>query len=273
MPVQANETLPKLPDLLAIDAEELAARMLEPTTLQAIYEESAAALNRGRTPEGLYGLVDDAIQATEQLWAGLAADVPDYACRKGCSWCCHQTVMVTAPEVLLAGRHIRENFDAAAIARLRGRVAARAREIEGLSNDERMDRGIACAFLEDGECSIYAARPLPCRGGFSEDADYCLALFENREATQTAVADGAVEGRFLVVPKMLFDSAQVGMAAAVRHDGLNADPIELTAAMAIALSDPDTAEKWLQGWPVFDSAKLHHETGPQGDRYVTRPVA
>ena len=72
---------------------------------------------------------------------------------------------------------------------------------------------------------------------------------------------------------MLFDSAQVGMAAAVRNDGLNADPLEFTTAVAIALSDPDITEKWLNGWPVFDAAKLHRQTGPRGDCYATQPAA
>ena len=273
MPSQRDETLPKLPDLLAIDADELADRMLEPATLQAIYEGAAAQLNEDRTEPGLYALVDDAIETMEQLWADLAQDEPDYACRKGCSWCCHQTVMVTAPEVLLVAQYIRERFDAETVASLRDRIVRNAEKIEGLSNDERLDHGLACVFLQDGDCSIYPARPLPCRGGFSEDAEYCLNLLQNRAETQAAVASGTLEGKFLIVPKMLFDSAQVGMAAAVRNDGLNADPLELTAAVAIALSDPDITEKWLNGWPVFDAAKLHRQAGSGGDRYATQPAA
>ncbi len=273
MPSQTDETLPRLPDLLAFDAEELADRMLEPATLQAIYEESAAQLSANRTAQGLYSLVDSAIETMEQVWSDIAADEPDYACRKGCSWCCHQTVMVTAPEALLVAQYIRERFDAETIASLRDRIAGNAAEIDGLSNDDRLDRGLACVFLQDGDCSIYPARPLPCRGGFSEDADYCQSLLENREETQAAVAAGTLDGKFLIVPKMLFDSAQVGMAAAVRNDGLNADPIELTAAVAIALSDPDITEKWLNGWPVFESAKLHRQSDPRGDRYATQPAA
>jgi len=273
MPSQTDETLPKLPDLLAIDADELAERMLEPATLQAIYEDATAQLSENRTAQGLYSLVDSAIETMEQVWADLAQDEPDYACRKGCSWCCHQTVMVTAPEALLVAQYIRERFDEETVARLRDRIVQNAENIEGLSNDERLDHGLACVFLQDGDCSIYPARPLPCRGGFSEDADYCLNLLKNREETQAAVAQGALEGKFLIVPKMLFDSAQVGMAAAVRNDGLNADPLELTTAVAIALSDPDITEKWLNGWPVFDAAKLHRQTGPRGDCYATQPAA
>ena len=242
MPSQTDDSMPNLPDLLAIDAEELADRMLEPATLRAIYEDAATRLCENRTAQGLYALVDSAIETMEDLWADLAQDEPDYACRKGCSWCCQQTVMVTAPEALLVAQYIRERYDAETVAKLRDRIVQNAEKIEGLSNDERLDNRLACVFLQEGECSIYPARPLPCRGGFSEDAEYCLNLLNNREETQAAVAAGTLDGKFLFVPNMLFDSAQVGMAAAVRNDVLNADPIELTAAVAIALSDPDIAD-------------------------------
>ena len=38
----------------------------------------------------------------------------------------------------------------------------------------------------------------------------------------------------MLIPKMLYDSAQVGMAGALKAEGLSADPLEFTAAMAIA---------------------------------------
>ena len=154
MPSQTDQPLPKLPDLLAIDAKELADRMLEPATLQAIYEDTAARLGENRTAPGLYALVDSAIETMEHLWDDLAPDEPEFACRKGCSWCCHQTVMVTAPEALLVAQYIRERFDGETVASLRDRIVRNAEKIEGLSNEQRLDHGLACVFLQDGDCSI-----------------------------------------------------------------------------------------------------------------------
>ena len=261
---------PNTPDILAVGAEELAERMLEPATMQAIYEDTNAIIRGNRTPENLFSLVRNAVATMEQVWSGLSEEGPAYDCKKGCSWCCHQSVMVTAPEVLAIADFLRDNLTEGVTARLAALVGERAAETDGLSNDDRMDRRIPCVFLMDDACTIYPVRPLQCRGGYSEDEEYCRDLLDDREATQQAVAEGSRDGRYLLVPKMLYDSAQVGMAAALKAEGLNADPLDLTAAMAIALADPDVTEKWLSGWPVFAPARLHKKPAKAGGHYVTQ---
>jgi Fe-S-cluster containining protein len=260
-------------DLLAVESDELMDRMLEPATMQAIYEDTTAIIGRDRSPDGLYALVRNAFDTMEQLWDNLESDMPAYDCRKGCSWCCHQVVAATAPEVLWAARHIREQLDEDAQQRLRTRIEASVRETYGVANAERMDRRLACALLEDGACAIYEARPMQCRGGFSEDEGYCRDLLENRAETQAALAEGDRDGKFLLVPKMLFDSAQVGMAGALRYDGMNTDALDFAAALAIALADPEIDWKWLKGWPVFAPARLNQDTTAEKFPAETRPGA
>lgn len=271
MQPQLLEQEPRIASLLAIDADQLAEQMLEPATMQAIYEDTEAIITQNRTPQGLLALVANAVETMEAVWADLRDEAPEYACKKGCSFCCHQSVMVTAPEAIQAAKFLHDNLTETEVARLRDIVAARARQGDGLDNHERMDRRIPCAFLINDICTIYPVRPLQCRGGFSEDADYCRSLLENREETQKAVADGAIEGKYLLLPKMLYDSAQVGMAGALGKDGLNAMPLDLNAALAIALGDPNVAEKWLRGWPVFESARLHRRKGTGHDTFATLP--
>jgi Fe-S-cluster containining protein len=272
MQPQPRDEGPALSSLIAVDSKELAERMLEPTTMQAIYEDTEAIISTNRTPDGLTALVANVIETMETLWADLEPESPEYACRKGCSHCCHQSVMVTAAEALHTAKFLRDNLSESEVLRLRDRVAARARQAEGLDNNQRMDKRIPCAFLIDNICTIYPVRPLQCRGGFSEDSEYCRNLLEHREETQDAVASGAIDGRYLLVPKMLYDSAQVGMAGALKKDGLSSDPLELSAAMAITLGDPSITEKWLRGWPVFERARLHRKAGKRGDQYATQPA-
>jgi len=271
MQAQARVQEMTLTNLLSVDANELAEQMLEPTTMQAIFEDTTAIIARDRTPDGLVALVNNAIETMEALWQDLRDEAPAAACRKGCSHCCHQSVMVTAPEVVYAAKFLHDNLTETEVVRLRDIVAARARQGDGLDNHERMDQRIPCAFLMNEICSIYPVRPLQCRGGFSEDADYCRTLLEDREGTQAALRKGDIDGKYLLLPKMLYDSAQVGMAGALGKDGLNAKPLDLSAAMAIALGDRNVAEKWLRGWPVFESARLHRREGAHVDTYATIP--
>lgn len=270
-PQQGDEGI-AISSLIAVDSDELAERLLEPATMQAIYEDTEEIISGNRTPEGLSALVASVLDTMETVWRDLEPDTVDYACKRGCSWCCHQSVMTTAPEVLYAAKFLHDNLTPAEVMRLRDKVAARARQADGLDNDQRMDRRIACAFLSDGICTIYPVRPLQCRGGYSEDADYCRNLLENREETQQGVAEGTIEGKYLLLPKMLYDSAQLGMAGALSKDGLNSDPLDFATAMTLALGDRDIAEKWLRGWPVFERARLHRQEGPRTDKYVTRPA-
>jgi Fe-S-cluster containining protein len=255
----------QITDLLTMEADELMDRMLEPATMQAVYEDTTAIIERDRSPDGLYALVRTAVDTMAQLWGGLETDMPSYDCRKGCSWCCHQVVAATAPEVLWAARHVREQLDEAAQQRLRTRIEANVRETRGVANTERMDRRLACALLDDGACAIYDARPMQCRGGFSEDEGYCRELLENRAETQAAVASGEMDGKYLLVPKMLYDSAQVGMAGALKCDGMNMDALDFAAALDIALGDPEIDWKWLKGWPVFAPARLNRDADTKTD--------
>jgi len=261
----------RLSNLLAVDANQLADQMLEPATMQAIYEDTESIISKNRTPGGLLALVSKAIETMEALWGDLKDEAPVYACSKGCSYCCHQSVMVTAAETIYAAQFLHDNLTAKEVLRLRDMVAARARRGDGLDNHDRMDKRIPCAFLMDNICSIYPVRPLQCRGGYSEDADYCKSLLENREETQTSLRSGEIEGKYVLLPKILYDSAQVGMAGALVKDGMNSQPLDFNAAMAIALSDPNVAEKYLKGWPVFESARLHRRKGPGYDIYATVP--
>ena len=51
---------PTLTSLLAVDPQQLADQMLEPATMQAIYEDTEAIISANRSTDGLIALVDNA---------------------------------------------------------------------------------------------------------------------------------------------------------------------------------------------------------------------
>ena len=271
MQAQAIEEGPSITSLIAAEPHELAEQMLEPATMQALYEDTEAIITRNRTPDGLKALVENAIETMDDLWEDLRGEAPAYACTKGCAYCCHQSVMATAAEVIYAAQFLHENLGESEVLALRDHVATRARKSDGMDNHERAEKGIPCAFLAGDICSIYPVRPLQCRGGFSEDVDYCRDMLNDSRGTQEKVARDEIDGKYLLLPKMLYDSAQVGMAGALTKDGLNSKPLDFASAMAIALSDPKIAEKFLRGWPVFESARLHRRKGASHDTFATLP--
>lgn len=84
----------------------------------------------------------------------------DVACKRGCAHCCHIAVGVLSPEAEVIGK---------LIGRAPALVASR-------SDFVGFDYGYhnPCTFLKNGECSIYAHRPLACRVQFSVDVDDLL---------------------------------------------------------------------------------------------------
>jgi hypothetical protein len=104
-----------------------------------------------------------------------------------------------------------------------------------------------------------------CRGGFSADAGFCQDLFQSFATVIAEVEVGARAEPFLVVPKTLFNSGQLGLTKAFKDIGYECRPLELTVALDIALSKPNIAEEWLADESVFAAAELNNIDG----HYVT----
>ncbi|MBK8098020.1 MAG: YkgJ family cysteine cluster protein [Planctomycetes bacterium] len=92
------------------------------------------------------------------------------ACQAGCSFCCRHPVGVTLPEAI----HLRAAIDRLPPQQRQERIAA---VTAAATCTAAMPWGalaaLACPLLIDGRCSVYAARPLPCRSWASFDATAC----------------------------------------------------------------------------------------------------
>lgn len=209
--------------------------MIEPETVEALLADCHDYLENGQDEETFCSMVGSVTGTVDNLWTNIKSDQPDYDCHKGCSWCCHQNVSVTWPELLQILAYLRQTLDKRQLKKLKEKCLKRSEEIAGKSTNQRFDERIACAFLENKICTIHAARPLQCRGGFSEEENYCKDLLENREYTQLAVKDGRQVGKYLIAPKIIYNSAQVAIVHAMKDFGLNGLIFELTVAIAILL--------------------------------------
>ncbi|CAB3682118.1 hypothetical protein R8871_02570 [Paraburkholderia graminis C4D1M] len=100
----------------------------------------------------------------EALWEAVdelgAVAKPHAACRKGCSHCCHTSVLMPEQEAALIGR----------------RIGVKPRTVTGLTRrgDVAAGYGNPCPFLKGDACSIYSSRPLACRQQFNMDSDALL---------------------------------------------------------------------------------------------------
>lgn len=232
----------------------------------AVQFKALDALRAGRTPEGLAAAAAAAGNAAESSWAEARPAVearkqPGFACAAGCAWCCYQQVAVAPAEAVAIARHVTQTFAPAARAALQARLAELDGRTRGLGVGERAKLKAPCAFLEDGRCTIYAVRPLRCRGVYSRDAGHCRWAMENPDQIFGSPERHAKPGPYPVEPARIMDSALSGLARALRDQGLAWEALELTAAVRAALDVPDAALRYLAGEPVFRGTELPSRDG------------
>lgn len=208
-------------------------------------------LSKERNPEGMLGALENAFGFAGTMTAKYRDPAtPPIACCEGCSWCCYQTVLVSAPETFRLARFIRTEFSMEDVERVLARLRKLDSETRGATSTLRDRLRLSCAFLVDNRCSVYSARPLGCAEFTSFDVKAC-------ERAQRYGFD-KVEIIHEKARMIMFTSVQQGV-----FDGLSrieppveAAGLELTAAVLTALETPDCETRWLAGEKVFAKAHL-----------------
>lgn len=233
----------------------LLARRDEPAAIEAAAQalaraEALAEASMATEPPGARVNVsrDAAFAGPSDVGRDAAFAGPSIACRAGCAACCVSKVLVLAPEVLRIARHLRDTLDEAALAALLERVRAADARTRGLSRQERAVAAVPCPLLDEGgACSVHAARPLVCAGWTSIDVTACHRHFN---------APGDVPAAPMHPPTYeIANAVLAGLGWAAKEQGLDAAPLELIAALRIALERPNAGARWLRGLAVFALAR------------------
>ena len=120
-------------------------------------------------------LVDAFIRHEEHDAAKLAK--MSFACKKGCSYCCHASIQCLSVEALTLASYVDRHDD-----ELKSRLLAYQAQTSGLSESERDRLRLPCPFLVNDSCSIYHARPERCRSFHSFDVGRCRDHFFHPES-------------------------------------------------------------------------------------------
>lgn len=156
-----------------------------------------------------------------------------FACRAGCSHCCHARVTVLPPEVFRIA-HALQSRPPQALEALTERMRAHVARAGEAANWQ--DRPL-CPFLEDDLCSIYPVRPGACRKAHSLDAAVCASYAAEIPHSLKMLA-GA-------------EALMKGTAEAYAEVGLQVARVELVGAVLQALDDASAEARWCSGDDVF----------------------
>ena len=199
----------------------------------------------------------DTVAHLAGLYDRTAPDHPDIVCRKGCSFCCSQDVTVSAPEAFFVTAAIRGN------PRLVKAVLEADARLRGVQPGERLGH-VLCPLLEDAVCSIYPSRPLACHGFVSVNLQACLATFVDHKEPDIPMPQANVNVLYTM---------RMFLKAALRLVGLDDQTYEMTAAVAVALREPNAEKRWLNGEKIFAQIKGDPPIPPQFDVAISQMVA
>src|SRR5689334_10515066 len=206
-------------------------------------EAVAATLGASTDVDACVALTGSINTLIEQAIASFQADDSGIACRAGCNFCCHLRVMVFPHEAIALFRHLGSGMPKEQAQAVRKRVLENAAHIAALAREGRTATNVACAFLVDGKCSAYEARPSTCSGYHSLSREKCEASFNNGGDLPEGIPVLSALG---YVATALDEGMEQGLNAAK----LDATRVELNTAVAALIRNPALIQRWRSGRPL-----------------------
>jgi|GEM_PF-309752 Fe-S-cluster containining protein len=167
-------------------------------------------------------------------------------CRQGCSFCCHQAVLIVPHEAFYMEHYMRESIGEG----LRGKITERIREKDRVTClmkvQEFLHYKAPCPFLEDDCCTIYPARPMACRIYLSEDSHSCE--YEFSHPSDRDYFPGLYE-----FPLHAGRMMNEGICAWLQEKKIYTTEWQLESSMNTILNTDDCLGKWLGGENIFQT--------------------
>jgi Fe-S-cluster containining protein len=131
------------------------------------YRLAASYLDQELSPvqirEAIRALYETMDQLLEAFLQRAEKEGQPVACKKGCAWCCHQAVFAVTHEFLYLHEYVQKHVSGKKQEELLGKARDRVKITLNRSEADQLKIRAACPFLENGSCSVYAARPMACR--------------------------------------------------------------------------------------------------------------
>jgi Fe-S-cluster containining protein len=213
-----------------------------------IFDVTVSTLKSGTDVDSCTSLVATVDRRFEATFDHLRKRGAPIACKSGCSFCCHLRVTVGPHEAIALFRHLKSEIPAVLAQEITQRVLANADQIAQMTEAQHLATNVKCAFLVDGRCSAYRARPMACALHHSLDVDPCEDLYENP-------ADHSLGIRKLQVIEQTMAATHAGTRQALEGLGLSNERMELHTAVAAVLRDQSLIARWRSGRPLLKPTK------------------
>lgn len=200
-------------------------------------EEGISAANLITGIAKLHQEVDDLL---ESFLKRSSAEGKAAECKKGCNWCCHQTVYALTQEFLYIKHYMDRHFSASRKNKCleNARVGTLLTQTKSLKEQAQVKA--PCPFLELGVCSIYPVRPMACRIYLSSSVRACKRAYD--DPTNERVFPDLFEFP-LRAGRMLNE----GFVAYLKQVGFQLSELPIEQGYASMLSLGQSMEGWVEG--------------------------
>jgi Fe-S-cluster containining protein len=182
-------------------------------------------------------------------------NIATVSCRKGCAWCCHQSVMILPGEAMVLAEWIKNSCNEPEREEIIQRLKKRNQITSCMKAPEFIHFKMACAFLSEDSCSVYPVRPLSCRSFISSSESSCREEFYDPYNLN-------LFPKLYELPLQVSRNLNKGISAYLEEQGLL--PFEwLMESMVLTALDPNASEEWLHGQDRFrprdvDEQEFHY---------------
>lgn len=206
-----------------------------------IFDTARRALSKGADEDSATSLVKTFNAEAERVFLRVKADEQiALGCDNGCSYCCSMRVAIYEHEAIAIHQHVIKQFSKQDIPQCIEVLQANARQINQLTERERLGTNIPCAFLRNRRCSIYSVRPSACAGYHSVDTSACLHSYENQMDFET----GIPKSRTLAGWYQMGDEA---LGAAQEQAGRSPMRTELNTTVLSVFMNSSNPGRWKKG--------------------------
>ena len=220
---------------------------VNPSIAAAAQDNVVSIIGQGRVPERALEIALSGFFLADHLTRRFEAEqeLPHpVACQEQCDSCCYNQVELTAPEALLIGHHIDQQFSQADQDLLLDHTARIIEIITGLGQAQSAARRreIPCPLLRHRRCSVYPVRPLVCRAMHGLNRERCAA-----ELTAGSLAGS----QYYAHRHEIAVSVSAGLREGCKAAGLQSGTLNLTRALQDFFTQEKAVERWIAGEEVF----------------------
>ncbi len=195
-------------------------------------------------------VVDDLHQRATDIQTGLLDRVrqsgrsgPD--CVPGCDHCCYVRVHTTVVEAVRIATYLLESNTPTELEEISEQLEAFCTAVNQLSGPEYFETRLACPFLTQQLCSVYAVRPIPCQSYMSWSVKACYDHFVLNLPSEIPKLDAMGQA---------MGPLSAGLSRAVVEAGAGPAWVSLPHAVRAALS-PGALREWQAGQDLFGSSE------------------